>query len=443
MTLIDALAALQEGALPTNQQTIAFLRSLAPPPSERSDGTKQTSRLVGDLQTVLDDLIVLIKERNGDEELQEFLWRTGGVAGEIGHDGLRIRFGKDEEAKRRTKEDKKKKKTKPSLKERARKTEATMKSNATTAVHHLRTLTKLLVVQPELRHIIADFGYMFAEVVDKSTGQSIAEARQEFGQVKSTTGTMQRIADRAFATSQAQKVQTRDVVSKLGSAPAKGEGSSGAAKAADLDEGAKDGTVGMKNLSSLREQLAATLSGPEISLEAVYDELANGPSLPALQQLRTGALTSAGKAAVGWHDVEKMHPRANDNAAVPFSEIENGLMPTDLVDAAQMVAVGSKRFHLAPGATRDLAQQSRDNVVKNVSEAWTEERQRRMLNRLKKLCIDCQSSKDYKEALVWFIDCIEKLATTMESKMEMPHTTMDVALSEASEPLIQLLENVS
>ena len=87
--------------------------------------------------------------------------------------------------------------------------------------------------------------------------------------------------------------------------------------------------------------------------------------------------------------------------------------------------------------------QSRDNVVKNFSEAWTEERQRRMLNRLKKLCIDCQSSKDYKEALVWFIDCIEKLATKMESKMEMPHTTMDVALSEASEPLIQLLENVS
>lgn len=99
MTFVDALAALQEGAVPTNEQTLAFLGQLEQTlPGEQGLSTPG-SRVVQNSRNVLDAVRLLIAERNTGEEIQEFLWRTHGTTGQLRKDGLKFRWGKGVEEK--------------------------------------------------------------------------------------------------------------------------------------------------------------------------------------------------------------------------------------------------------------------------------------------------------------------------------------------------------
>lgn len=318
-----------------------------------------------------------------------------------------------------------------------------------------------MLVQPELRHILADVGYMFAEVVDKATGTSIEEARIQLGQVKSATGTFQNVATKALNTAKARKV-----------AFAQSTESNGDVDGIRLDalkEVARGVTSGMPALSALRDQLSATFSEGNISLDAIRQELSNGRAIPALEELRRQAQTSAGNIATGRDDLERMRREiaegkippevmaalsGRDGIAPEIAESHNDevqdvngdalLAPTDLLDAAQMIAVANQKFKLAPASTiKNIAQATAENAKSNMKEAWTSERQERLVRRVKKLIIDCQGSQDYKEALEWFISRIETLAVSTQDRLNMPSTSIDDALSSTAAPLIQLLENVS
>ena len=105
MTIIDVLAALEEGAFPTNEQLLAFLNSIRQSPLlsdrtaeeqarlEASKGPKEakpfldrralsdeTVGVIDELGGLLDALSKLIEERNPNEEIQEALWRSRGAA---------------------------------------------------------------------------------------------------------------------------------------------------------------------------------------------------------------------------------------------------------------------------------------------------------------------------------------------------------------------------
>jgi hypothetical protein len=110
MTLVDALAGLQEGALPTNEQSLAFLSQVIssfPPPKDLSEPGKG---FIADTRTVFESLEKIVAHRNTEEELQEFLWRTRGAAGQLGKDGLKFRWGKQVDEDKTKKEEKKDKK---------------------------------------------------------------------------------------------------------------------------------------------------------------------------------------------------------------------------------------------------------------------------------------------------------------------------------------------
>lgn len=95
MTFIDAMAALQEGAIPTNDQCVAFLQHLEVSLPSRDGMSEKGSSLVLDLKTFFEVICGLLQERNGREELQEFLWRTRGAAHDLNHQGLKLKWGKD------------------------------------------------------------------------------------------------------------------------------------------------------------------------------------------------------------------------------------------------------------------------------------------------------------------------------------------------------------
>lgn len=94
MTVVDAAAAFQEGAVPTNDQLVAFLTRMqaALPPQDKL--SKAGSGLVFDTKTLLEVACTIVQDRNSTEELQEFLWRTRGAAGQLGKDGLKFTWGK-------------------------------------------------------------------------------------------------------------------------------------------------------------------------------------------------------------------------------------------------------------------------------------------------------------------------------------------------------------
>lgn len=293
---------------------------------------------------------------------------------------------------------------------------------------------------------------MLAEVVDNSTGTSIEEAREKLGQVKSATGTFQNVATKALNSARAVKVaQNGD------------NGNADATRLNALKEVSQRTAAGMPALTGLRDQLSATFVDGNVSLDSIRQELANGKTVPALEELRQQAQTQVGS---GREDLERMRKElANGNvptemlAAVSGSDGEapriiyenpenkeaNGnalLAPSDLMDAAQMIAVANQ--NLVPTTTiNDIVQNTRNNATNSMKEAWTQERKERLIRRSRKLIVDSQKSKDYKEAVEWFIGRIETFAGAVQHQVQLPSTSLDSAMSSAAEPLIQLLENVS
>lgn len=132
MTIIDVVAALEEGSLPTNNQLTDFLsriqssKTLNPSTYSTSDPSNSTSTpadpnsinsdelsnstktLAQDFHGLLSTVQELIKERNGDEELQTFLWRTRGSLLKVKEEGGKkltlTRKGKKEQKEKELKE---------------------------------------------------------------------------------------------------------------------------------------------------------------------------------------------------------------------------------------------------------------------------------------------------------------------------------------------------
>lgn len=411
MTLIDALLALQDGCLPTNKQAISLLRNLAPNHSKRSDGTKDSSRLVSDLQTLTGDLIALIEARNGEEELQDFLWRTGGAAERVFRGSYSHDSDENKNVNGETTDFTRRKEKKGGTECFAGESLSLKPSRASSAIHHLRTLTRLFMIQPESRHIIADFSYIFTEVVDKTMVQTIAEARQHVGQVKSPEKTSQGIIHGAAGPTVAR---TSEISCKC-------------------HEGL-----------AVKPKPAATLSEADASF----------PQERQIHEQRSSMGTSgsieAGKAPASESEMQMRMPSIS-TAHVPSKDLgkgariegESGTNSVDFIDSAQMAPITSERLHLVPNATAIPLQRPVREAAKEASETWTKERRHRMSNRFKKLCMDCQASSDYKEAVNWFFGHTEKLVSSTIKTLDVSNTSMDKALDEASEPLIKLLENVS
>jgi hypothetical protein len=108
-----------------------------------------------------------------------------------------------------------------------------------------------------------------------------------------------------------------------------------------------------------------------------------------------------------------------------------------------MLVVANNKMHLKPSkeTMKDLTQKAKVDAKINFKESFNDEVQQRLLARTKKLVVDCQSSKDYKEALLWFIERTEALCHSVQRHAEMPSTSLDAALSHNAEPLIQFIEN--
>lgn len=267
---------------------------------------------------------------------------------------------------------------------------------------HLRTLARLLLVQPELRHLLSDLGLLAAEVLDRTASTTLTDARTTMGQVRSTTGTFQNVVGRALAASkQAQSAVGEETLHSLSSA----HGVKGAM--VDLAKGAQKG---MPVLAELKTQLKDTADNGLPSMHVLDEELGNVQAVPALQELRARVEAAAGGLGDGAVAEPQAEARALEESTiasqtatlVPSEAAAAGressasikqqsapvedLAPTDLLDAAQMAAVAQPGTHLVD--QRKVAQilkQAGSDAKENAKDSWTEERQEKLKRRLRKV----------------------------------------------------------
>lgn len=435
MTVIDVAAALSEGSMPTNAQLLAFLRRL-----EKSDALTRTAdpdyadqverkrvqrTLITNIREIIFAVETLVQDKNADEELQNLVWNLRGQTLQLGHEV-------SEEVARRRQEDKEAKKARRQEKLRKAKdvkgkvSRATLRTQetGTLAYKHLLTLLRIALVQPELRHILADFGLLALEIVDQTASDTFGEdARRDLGQAVDThRGTVEGIIAGVKAShstlSSIDLDNIRNEAIQVASQHAQDRLASTSAQLPNLVQlqGRVLSTFQLIQRKKRGEKIEVDLPSVEELRELLRDELNAGLEIP--QELKGllsphEAQTSPTSNTAPLETATTIAPTAQQS--VPAAP-QPPLSRTDIADLIQLLGVDSL---LAKGAdfkstlseaklrAADASRKARVEGAKNAKMAWKQQGKQRLIDRSRKLLIDVQSQESSKQAFLWFIDVTE------------------------------------
>ncbi|KAK0564066.1 hypothetical protein OC844_001907 [Tilletia horrida] len=353
MTLIDVWAALNEGYLPTNTQLTTFIEHetalfdfgngssgsgkdrLSPSGRAFAQGILELRRL----------LVELIRHRNQREEVQTLVWELSLAAARESFD-LEEQRKKQADAGGDPGEDggfaavleKERRKAK-----KAGKLDGAdpVPSKSSEALRHLRTVVRILLVQPQIRYVISDAITLFAKIAATTAEEMIPVAQGQMEQVSS----------------EAPKLKV------------KGEGSS--VPLADA------------------QQAVLLTEGGEASSSASASASTAAP----------------GPASVGANGFARITPETVDAVIRnPNIKLNVPLTASTIADAAQMAGVAQSKLHVVDGsALAQFGKKVTKDFATNAESVWSAEGQFKALDRLRKLCVDLQRSRGYKEAAQFFL----------------------------------------
>ena len=151
LRLYGAFTAMQQSKLPTNDQLDAMLSHVNDSFLSNADAlSPEGQKLVSDTGDIVDTLRALIREKNADEVLQNFVWHTRDVsldqAKKDPNEVLPVDGGK-------------------------------VKSDGQQAVQHLRTLLSLVFTNAEVRKLVSDFGVIGRDLVARGAEKVAEQAR--------------------------------------------------------------------------------------------------------------------------------------------------------------------------------------------------------------------------------------------------------------------------
>ncbi|RPD78550.1 hypothetical protein L226DRAFT_543850 [Lentinus tigrinus ALCF2SS1-7] len=151
LRLYGAFTAMQQSKLPTNDQLDAMLAHINNSFLSNADAlSPDGQKLVSDTGNIVDTLRALIREKNADEVLQNFVWHTRDVnldqAKKDPNDVLPVDAGK-------------------------------AKADRQQAVQHLRTLLSLVFTNAEVRKLVSDFGVIGRDILARGAEKVAEQAR--------------------------------------------------------------------------------------------------------------------------------------------------------------------------------------------------------------------------------------------------------------------------
>lgn len=151
LRLYGAFTAMKQSKLPTNDQIDSILAHINDSFLSNADAlSPDGQKLVQDTSNIVDTLRALVREKNADEILQNFVWHTRDVnldqAKKDPNDVLPVQGGK-------------------------------AKSDGQQAVQHLRTLLSLVFTNAEVRKLVNDFGVIGRDLLARGAEKVAQEAR--------------------------------------------------------------------------------------------------------------------------------------------------------------------------------------------------------------------------------------------------------------------------
>ncbi|CAO1617601.1 unnamed protein product [Parajaminaea phylloscopi] len=429
MTLVDVAAALLDGATPTNHQALLVLarlrtachrrQSAGPRSAGRTRPTLDRHVFWSDLDSLLAATEDVLTQVNSDEQVQQLLW------------GLHSAGAQAKKAQTNDETTGDAEKAGPARRKRDRLRDAGSYAHnlGTSGWHHLVTLARTALIQPELRQILADFALLALEVVDQTASDAFGpDARQQVGQVVST------LADGAASDASQVGAGLRTALSdadldNIGvealQAAARfvqrqGSLALGSPSVAERSEGTP------AHLSELHSRLQASIElaqrkrrGQRIelnttSVQELRDLLADptGPPLPQSQPLASSQPLPPVETGSGPDHVSAGTHPLKGTSRVPLSG-------KDVADLIQLIGVDSalaKTLGRCPSAlseikmkATDASHRARAEGAKNTRIAWQEKGRERLMARLRNLLVDVQAQESSRQALLWFLDETQRL----------------------------------
>ena len=153
LRLYGVFAAIQQSRLPTNDQLDALLSRLSRGTLSRGDAlSPEGQTLVHDVHDIVETLRALVRDKNADEVLQNFVWHTRDVSLDSARKGTSD--------------------VPPVERDRAR-------SDGEQAVRHLRTLLSLVFTNAEVRKLVGDFGVIGRDLLARGAEKVAEQARPD------------------------------------------------------------------------------------------------------------------------------------------------------------------------------------------------------------------------------------------------------------------------
>lgn len=479
MTLVDVAAALQEGSLPTNPQLLAFLQaihrstSLNPPAATTLSKEKTRSLLSDDVKELIEALCLLVQDKNGTEEIQSLIWIARGQKLNLGVPEERSDDVPQEQRRESTeatvtsgttsqerKEERRRKAAKKldDAKLQAKLAGARSVQTGRTAASHLFTLGRLLLVQPELRHLFSDLLLLGVEVMDQTVSDTLGEdARKDLGQVVDAhRGTVEGIIASAkdhrgpngplngAAMASRLREQATDLLARQGQTVT-------SSLTQDFAQRFDAMPAQAPNLMALKDRLVRTTEllqrkrrGEAIDMELpsldeirllLTEELARGLEIPTeLRSLMNGSTDAVGPNCLASYTstppaAGNGHDPVSDGSDLSTHSTPKALSRSDIMDMLQLVGVDTALAQVntiqctlksARLRADDVARKAKAEGLKNAKLAWQNQGQQRALARFRKLLVDVQSAETSREAFLWFLERFEAAARYLA------HVSIDV-----------------
>lgn len=247
------------------------------------------------------------------------------------------------------------------------------------AVGHLRTLLRLVLIQPELRKLLGDFGKIGAGIFFEAG--AVGLKRNDVDLAKEIEAVQ--MAPEAIA----QDLQQIQGTSAQIMAQMKIKNPEGQVETSEISATAQQSIDGIQTISktTISSQNGSAGAGTSAAAMAVNDAATTAADL---------AKTGAGLANATVAQIEQVKSTA---------EAMKNVAQRVVVDRMQIAQ--DKGFNFAAVAKATGQELTRDPLSK-----VTPEQKRQLWFRFQKVCIECQKSKDYQDAIIFFIDAAESYA---------------------------------
>ncbi|KAK7458027.1 hypothetical protein VKT23_009935 [Stygiomarasmius scandens] len=309
-------------------------------------------KLVNDFRDILDDLRLLVKKKNGDELLQDFVWGTRDKS-----EGL-MEEKDGEEVKEESKEE---------AKERVDKAKA--RQDANQAATHIRTLLHLLLTNSEARKLVSDLSLVGRDLLSRGLSKAalgIAPDEEKMREIDEAhhgeefISKEQLEAEKAKAKEKKAKAEDRADVAKTEAA-------------AQVEDAART-SQGQQGASSTIPGTAVAVSPTAPGTQAATTTTASGTEAATAPATADGQDTPAKKKGL----FERM--RASFSSTVPAEHQDKA---------------------------KAQAQRGREFLTQ---EYFPKERRDQWIWRAKKVILECQKHQDYQDSLRWLIEYIREYA---------------------------------